>query len=134
MSTTSSATVQVPFLDLRAQYQSIKAEIDTAIQAVVDSCAFAGGPFVGTVKLLFVKDGPFIRARILLNLYPSALAEGPDGLRKRDLLHRHDETESIPALPAPEALVYLLRRAYEEGRRLFIMKRTESLKVLSGAF
>ncbi|MSR67224.1 DegT/DnrJ/EryC1/StrS family aminotransferase [Candidatus Peribacteria bacterium] len=36
----------VPFLDLKAQYGSIKSEIDPAMQAVVDSCAFAGGPFV----------------------------------------------------------------------------------------
>jgi dTDP-4-amino-4,6-dideoxygalactose transaminase len=38
--------VKVPFLDLKAQYASIKAEIDDAIQRVIDSCAFAGGPFV----------------------------------------------------------------------------------------
>jgi dTDP-4-amino-4,6-dideoxygalactose transaminase len=36
----------VPFLDLKAQYQTIKEEIDAAIQEVVNSCAFAGGPFV----------------------------------------------------------------------------------------
>jgi dTDP-4-amino-4,6-dideoxygalactose transaminase len=38
--------VKVPFLDLKAQYQSIKDEINAAIQAVLDSSAFAGGPFV----------------------------------------------------------------------------------------
>jgi dTDP-4-amino-4,6-dideoxygalactose transaminase len=38
--------VKVPFLDLKAQYESIKGEINTAIQEVLDSCAFAGGPFV----------------------------------------------------------------------------------------
>ncbi|WP_373500728.1 DegT/DnrJ/EryC1/StrS family aminotransferase [Desulfococcus sp.] len=36
----------VPFLDLKSQYESIKNEIDNAIQDVVKSCAFAGGPFV----------------------------------------------------------------------------------------
>ena len=36
----------VPFLDLKAQYASIKGEINAAIQEVLDSCAFAGGPFV----------------------------------------------------------------------------------------
>lgn len=36
----------VPFLDLKAQYRSIKAEVDPAMQAVVDSCAFALGPAV----------------------------------------------------------------------------------------
>ena len=36
----------VPFLDLKAQYRTIKEEVDPAIQGVVDACAFAGGPFV----------------------------------------------------------------------------------------
>jgi dTDP-4-amino-4,6-dideoxygalactose transaminase len=38
--------MEVPFLDLNAQYVSIKDEIDDAIRQVVDSCRFAGGPFV----------------------------------------------------------------------------------------
>jgi dTDP-4-amino-4,6-dideoxygalactose transaminase len=38
--------MNVPFLDLKAQYASIKGEINAAIQEVLDSCAFAGGPFV----------------------------------------------------------------------------------------
>ena len=38
--------MNVPFLDLKAQYLSIKDEINAAIQEVLDSCAFAGGPFV----------------------------------------------------------------------------------------
>ena len=37
--------MKVPFLDLKAQYNSIKDEIAIAIQQVLDSCAFAGGPF-----------------------------------------------------------------------------------------
>jgi dTDP-4-amino-4,6-dideoxygalactose transaminase len=36
----------VPFLDLRAQYNSIKGEIDPAIQKVIESAAFALGPAV----------------------------------------------------------------------------------------
>ena len=38
--------MKIPFLDLKAQYNSIKGEIDEAIQEVIDSCAFAGGKFV----------------------------------------------------------------------------------------
>ena len=38
--------MKVPFLDLKAQYESLKDEIDEAIQHVLDSCAFAGGRFV----------------------------------------------------------------------------------------
>lgn len=36
----------VPFLDLKAQYRTIRAEIDAALNEVVESTAFAGGPFV----------------------------------------------------------------------------------------
>jgi dTDP-4-amino-4,6-dideoxygalactose transaminase len=38
--------MKVPFLDLKAQYESIKDEVNEAIQKVLESCAFAGGPFV----------------------------------------------------------------------------------------
>jgi dTDP-4-amino-4,6-dideoxygalactose transaminase len=38
--------MRVPFLDLKTQYESIKDEINEAIQKVLDSCSFAGGPFV----------------------------------------------------------------------------------------
>ncbi len=38
--------MQVPFLDLKAQHDPIRAEILAAIGGVVDANAFAGGPFV----------------------------------------------------------------------------------------
>jgi dTDP-4-amino-4,6-dideoxygalactose transaminase len=38
--------MQIQFLDLKAQYASIKTEIDTAITSVVDSCKFVMGPDV----------------------------------------------------------------------------------------
>ncbi|KAA3607006.1 MAG: DegT/DnrJ/EryC1/StrS family aminotransferase [Calditrichaeota bacterium] len=37
--------MQVPFLDLKAQYLSIKDEIDSAIQNVIDQTAFVSGKF-----------------------------------------------------------------------------------------
>ena len=40
------ATMKVPYLDLKAQYQSIKPEIDAAIARVLDSCQFVLGPEV----------------------------------------------------------------------------------------
>ncbi len=36
----------IPFLNLKAQYESIKDEIADAIQQVIERTAFAGGPFV----------------------------------------------------------------------------------------
>jgi len=47
--------MQVPFLDLKAQYRSIKEEIDSAMQAVVEQTAFAGGPFVARFEEAFAK-------------------------------------------------------------------------------
>ncbi|MBE7558943.1 DegT/DnrJ/EryC1/StrS family aminotransferase [bacterium] len=38
--------MKVPFLDLKAQYESIRDEVAAALQAVLDRTAFAGGPFV----------------------------------------------------------------------------------------
>ncbi len=38
--------VQIPFLDLKAQYRTIKAEIDEAVQRVVENCDFVGGAAV----------------------------------------------------------------------------------------
>jgi dTDP-4-amino-4,6-dideoxygalactose transaminase len=47
--------MKIPFLDLKAQYLSIKEEIDEAIQEVVDSCSFAGGKFVEQFEKSFAK-------------------------------------------------------------------------------
>ncbi|MBD3298131.1 MAG: aminotransferase class I/II-fold pyridoxal phosphate-dependent enzyme [candidate division Zixibacteria bacterium] len=41
-----STSIDVPFLDLKAQYASIKDEVRTAIDAVLEKCAFVLGPFV----------------------------------------------------------------------------------------
>ena len=38
--------MKVPFLDLKAQYETIRDEVAVAIQGVLDKTAFAGGPFV----------------------------------------------------------------------------------------
>lgn len=38
--------MKIPFVDLKAQYQSIKAEIDEAIQNVIDETAFIKGKYV----------------------------------------------------------------------------------------
>ena len=38
--------MNIPFVDLKAQYQSIKKEIDAAIQGVIADTAFIGGKYV----------------------------------------------------------------------------------------
>src|SRR5438046_7734531 len=38
--------MQIPFIDLNAHHEPIRAELMAAIGEVIDSSAFAGGPFV----------------------------------------------------------------------------------------
>jgi dTDP-4-amino-4,6-dideoxygalactose transaminase len=45
----------VKFLDLRAQYLSIKPQIDAAIEAVLKDCAFVGGPYTARFEANFAK-------------------------------------------------------------------------------
>ena len=47
--------MKVPFLDLKAQYLTIKDEIHEAISKVMESTAFAGGPFVSKFEEEFAK-------------------------------------------------------------------------------
>ncbi|HXB06401.1 MAG TPA: DegT/DnrJ/EryC1/StrS family aminotransferase [Puia sp.] len=45
--------MKIPFVDLKAQYESIKGEIDRAIAGVIDETAFIGGTFVGNFEKEF---------------------------------------------------------------------------------
>lgn len=74
----------VPFVDLKAQYQSIQGEIDAAIREVVESCAFVLGPavdrfekdfadFLGVEEVVGVNNGT---AALQLTLL--ALGIGPE--------------------------------------------------------
>jgi dTDP-4-amino-4,6-dideoxygalactose transaminase len=47
--------MKVPFLDLKAQYASMRDEIQNAINEVLESTAFAGGPFVSRFEEEFAK-------------------------------------------------------------------------------
>lgn len=45
--------MKIPFVDLKAQYQSIKPNIDQAIESVISETAFIGGKYVNTFKEQF---------------------------------------------------------------------------------
>ena len=45
--------MEIPFVDLKAQYESIKGEIDQAIADVIASSAFIGGPYVKAFESAF---------------------------------------------------------------------------------
>jgi dTDP-4-amino-4,6-dideoxygalactose transaminase len=47
--------MKIPFLDLRAQYESIRDEINAVIAEVLESSAFSGGPFVARFEQQFAE-------------------------------------------------------------------------------
>lgn len=47
--------MEIPLVDLRTQYLSIKSEIDQAIQTVFDHSVFSGGPFVEKFEQAFAR-------------------------------------------------------------------------------
>ena len=47
--------MKIPFVDLKAQYQSIKEEIDTAIENVINETAFIGGKYVKQFEAEFAE-------------------------------------------------------------------------------
>src|SRR5436189_290317 len=55
MNTVATETMNIPFVDLKMQYDSIKPEIDAAIAAVINDTAFIGGPFVKQFEEAFAK-------------------------------------------------------------------------------
>src|SRR5262245_39715951 len=48
--TPTKAAMQVPLLDLRAQYNDIRADIDDAVRRVMESTRFIGGPEVSGLE------------------------------------------------------------------------------------
>ena len=52
---TVSTTMSVPFVDLEAQYRSIKSEVDNAMASVIARTAFVGGPFVKDFEEAFAR-------------------------------------------------------------------------------
>ena len=83
--------MKVPFLDLKTQYASIKDEINGAIQKVIDSCAFASGPFVAEFEKAFAE---FCQAR-----YAIGVGNGTEALWFTLLalgIGRGDEVITVP--------------------------------------
>ena len=50
-----NTTMNIPFVDLKAQYRSIKIEVDAAIASVLDETAFVGGPHVKNFETAFAR-------------------------------------------------------------------------------
>src|SRR5439155_17093827 len=52
-SSTSGKKLMIPFVDLKAQYASIRQEVNTAIQGVLESCQFTLGAEVAAFEKKF---------------------------------------------------------------------------------
>jgi dTDP-4-amino-4,6-dideoxygalactose transaminase len=65
-------SLKVPFVDLFAQYQSIKSEIDHAINEVIKTSAFIRGPFVDKFEQMY--------AEVMGSNYCVSCANGTDSL------------------------------------------------------
>jgi dTDP-4-amino-4,6-dideoxygalactose transaminase len=55
MMQTLETSTRIPFVDLKAQYDSIQQEVDAAIAAVIKQTAFIGGPFVKEFEEAFAR-------------------------------------------------------------------------------
>jgi len=47
--------MNIPFVDLKSQYQALKPEIDQALSRVLESSAFSAGPFVASFEKAFAQ-------------------------------------------------------------------------------
>jgi dTDP-4-amino-4,6-dideoxygalactose transaminase len=65
--------MKIPFVDLHAQYLSIKAELDEAIAAVIQESAFIGGRYLDAFEHAF--------ARYCGTLFAVGVSNGTDALR-----------------------------------------------------
>jgi len=52
---TLATTMNIPLVDLKKQYDSIKSEVDAAIKDVIEQTAFVGGPFVKAFEEAFAR-------------------------------------------------------------------------------
>ena len=95
--------MQVPFLNLRAQHDPLRAELLASIQEVIDTSAFAGGPFVAKFEEDFAK---FCQTR-----YAIGVGNGTDALWFALLalgVGPGDEVITVPAtfMATAEAISY----------------------------
>src|SRR4051812_36461123 len=94
---------KIPFLDLKAHHDPMRAEVMAAINEVVDQNAFAGGPFVNRFEEQYAK---FCGAK-----YCVAVANGTDAIWLALLakgIGAGDEVISVPMtfMATAEAISY----------------------------
>jgi len=117
----------VPFFDSNEQYQSIKGEVNTNIQRVMDSCRFVLGENVNSFEKEF--------ASFCGTEYAAGVANGTDGLRLALLacgVGKGDEVITVPHtfIATTEAISHKLKkRQIEEQKQYFQSTCLDSLQI-----
>lgn len=128
--------MNVPFLDLKAQYEPIKSEIDQAIQNTINNCSFILGPDVEELEKEFSK---FCNAKyaVAVNSGTAALhlALLSLGVKKRDEVITAPNSffataEAISHCGATPVFVDIDESTYNIDPNLIESKITEKTKVI----
>ena len=110
--------MDVPYLDLKAQYAAIRDEIGDALQPVLDKAAFAGGPFVAQFEEEFAA---FCGAR-----YSVGVGNGTDALWVALMalgIGPGDEVITVPTPSSPRP-----RRSPGAGEPVLRRRRSDDLQ------
>lgn len=84
--------MKVPFLDLKSHHEPIRAQLDAAISQVIDSGAFAGGPFVAAFEREFAD---YCEAKFAIGL-----GNGTDALWLSLLAHGVGPGDEVITVPS----------------------------------
>lgn len=84
--------MKVPFLDLKSHHEPIRAQLDAAISQVIDSGAFAGGPFVAAFEREFAD---YCEAKFAIGL-----GNGTDALWLSLLAHGVGPGDDVVTVPS----------------------------------
>ncbi len=107
--------MKVPFIDLKEQYESIRGEVASAIQDVLNKTAFAGGPFVEQFEQEFAQFCQTQHAvgvgsgtdALWLALWGLGVGPGDEGrfsLRQASIFRVRDGRPSSPAQSAKQSV------------------------------
>ncbi|MCE5333267.1 MAG: DegT/DnrJ/EryC1/StrS family aminotransferase [Desulfobacteraceae bacterium] len=83
--------MKVPFVDLRAQHDELRSEIDSVLTEVIDNSSFIGGPFVDRFERNFAE---FLRLQFCV-----ACASGTDALKLALMAAGVGEGDAVVTVP-----------------------------------
>ena len=93
----TKGTMNVPLLDLKAQYETIRADVDAAVRGVMETARFIGGPEVSGLEQEVARYSQCAHAvgcasgtdALLLALWALGIGPGDEVITTRVLVLRH---------------------------------------------